>query len=284
MVRASSVVAGRELAVRLKRRRTDQGLDIQAVSRQLGVTRNYWSLVENERRTPTNDKLEQVIGVLGFSKSEGQELLGLRALAVSPGWWSEHVGAVGPELQQFYGLEYGAERIRSYESSIVNGVLQTRGYATEIIQAALTVRPTDVRGLVEVRMERQEQLLAGDVVEIIAVMNEAALLQQVGTAAVLRGQLLHLVDLIENRSETIRIRIKPFTSPYVSGGATIYLLDFASEHLPTIAWEESISLGALQDDPVAVNSLELNHEIALQSSLDQEASHDLISEYASKLA
>lgn len=64
----------------------------------------------------------------------------------------------------------------------------------------------------------------------------------------------------------------------------MYLLDFASKHVPTVAWEESTSLGALTDDPDTVNALELNHETALRNTLDVRASHDPISEYAAKLA
>lgn len=283
VVRASPAVASRELALRLKRRRLEQKRDIQTVSRELGVTRNYWSLVENERRTPTEVMLRQALDVLHVDEAQHQDLLSLRGLSQERGWWSDHSAVLPPELRQFFGLEFGSERIRSYESSVVNGLLQTEEYATEIVETGLDVRPSEVRKLVEIRMERQQRLLAADPVEIVAVMNEAALLQYVGSAGVLRRQLLQLVDVIDRRSDTIQVRVKPFTSPYFSGGATIYLLDFASEHMPTVGWEESTSVGALQDDPVAVNSLELNHEKALQDSLDQQASHDLISHYASKL-
>ena len=49
---SSPTVARRALALRLKERRRELGVNVKTITDQLGFTRNYWSAIENDRTRP----------------------------------------------------------------------------------------------------------------------------------------------------------------------------------------------------------------------------------------
>src|ERR1700742_4002493 len=110
----SPVVAGGELALRLRERREELNLDGKTIGDQLGFTRNYWSAVENERKLLTDENLDKVIGLFGFTHAEGRELHDLSAAARERHWAADYAGLLDSQLQRLYGIEDGADSVRTY--------------------------------------------------------------------------------------------------------------------------------------------------------------------------
>jgi hypothetical protein len=139
--------------------------------------------------------------------------------------------------------------------------------------------------LLETRLLRQERLQGDDPLRLTAIMSEAALLQQIGGPGVLQRQLLHLAKKIEESPENIEVRVLPFaTTPGgVIGSSTMYLLDFASPHLPTIAWREAMTSMGIAEDTATVRVLNVSYVQALESCLTREDSLDLIRRTADSL-
>ncbi|MFF4764433.1 DUF5753 domain-containing protein [Streptomyces sp. NPDC001292] len=125
-----------------------------------------------------------------------------------PPLWRRHAALLGPmKFEPYLQLERKAARLRNHQQRLVPGLLQTRGYAQRTIE---TMRPElsapDVRGLVDVRMDRQRQVLGGGVLhEFQALLDEEVLRRQVGDEAVRRDQLQHLLDLTEQGEVAIRV-------------------------------------------------------------------------------
>ncbi|WP_019932037.1 DUF5753 domain-containing protein [Nocardia sp. BMG111209] len=281
MAPLSPTVARWELVLRLRELRERRGFDSATFARRAGFTPANWSHVEKGRRVLTANSIGPVLDLLDVSAAERAELLTLLATGRERGWWAGAAALIGPELQRYYGLEYGAATIRSYDSLVLPGLLQTEDYARALIRADVTIRPVQVEQLVEVRMRRQRRLRGADRAELIALVGEASLLQQVGGPKVLRGQLEYLAGLIDEL-DTVEVRVLPFRGETgaVLGGSGFHLLDFASPTLPTFGWSEGSLIGGAVENTDRLGDLGFAYRRALEGSLGRADSLALIRRYA----
>ncbi|WP_084532383.1 helix-turn-helix domain-containing protein, partial [Nocardia miyunensis] len=223
MAPLSPVVARWELMLRLRERRKDLGVTPATIAKRLHISSGYWAHIEGERNLLSEAKLKQLLPLLEFDQAETQELLDLRLAAKERGWWAQYSGLMGTELMRLYGLEHGAVSIRTFESVVIPGLLQCKSYARALIASSMAnVRAAEVDQRVAVRLRRQQRLNGDHPLHLTAVIGQTALVQQTGGPAVLREQLNHLIDAIEQHADTIDLRVIPFDSPEgnVLGGAT----------------------------------------------------------------
>ncbi|WP_216892000.1 Scr1 family TA system antitoxin-like transcriptional regulator [Nocardia alni] len=281
MAPVSPTVARWELVLRLRELREQRGFDSATFARRVGFTPANWSHVEKGRRVLTVNTIGPVLELLDVSEEEHEELLALLQTSKERGWWAKNSALTGPELQRYYGMEYGADSIRSYDSLVIPGLLQTQDYARALISADVMIRPVQVEQLVAVRMRRQQRLRGPERADLTAVVGEATLLQQIGGPKVLRGQLEYLADLLEEL-DTIEMRVIPFdaSAGAILGGASFHLLDFAGQTLPTFGWVESAVFGGAVDNPDQVRDLAFAYVRALDQSLSRTDSLALIRKYS----
>ncbi|WP_067463758.1 helix-turn-helix domain-containing protein [Nocardia amamiensis] len=259
MAPLSPTVARWELMLRIKRRRTEFDVTGAVIAKELGFTLSYWSKVEKDRIL-AEDKLRKLMNLLEFDADEREEMLRLREIAKRRGWWSEYAGLLSDELARLYGLEYGAQRIHTYDSVLIPGLLQTRDYARALYTNDLArVRRVEIDRLVDVRMRRQERLTGPDPLRLVAVIGEAALTHRTGGAEILGAQLRHLASLIQRHQENVDIRVIPFNAPggVVLGGATFHVIGFESPLLPDIGWSETLVQFGLIEDAERVGHLSI---------------------------
>jgi transcriptional regulator with XRE-family HTH domain len=278
----SAAVAGWELALRLRERRMELGIDVKTITDRLGFTRNYWSAVENERKVLSAEKLGQVMDLLEFEGDEQAELAKIREIARSRGWWAAYSALYNNELLRYIGLEYGAQSIRTYENLLIPGLLQTPEYARALMEADIGVRAAEIEMRIAFRLRRQERLVGVDPLRLVAVLSEAALLQQMGGVDVQRAQLRHMADMVEAHPDTIELRILPFATPGCSviGAATFHLVDFATPRLPTLVWVEMPTGISVLSDELQARELDLRHKDAYQRGLSREDSLEMVRRYA----
>ncbi|MGV9415248.1 Scr1 family TA system antitoxin-like transcriptional regulator [Nocardia sp. NPDC003693] len=281
MAPVSPTVARWELVLRLRELREQRGFDSATFAKRTGFTPANWSHVEKGRRVLTASTIEPVLALLEVEGEERGELLALLAQSKERGWWAKSSALIGPELQRYYGMEFGADSIRSYDSLVIPGLLQTEEYTRALISADVMIRPVQVEQLVAVRMRRQERLRDAAPLELTAVVGEATLLQQIGGSKVLRGQLEHLAHLLDEL-DSLTVRVIPFTAPGggILGGSSFHLLDFASESLPTFGWAESAVFGGAVDDSDQIRDLGFAFVRALDQSLSRAESLELIKTYS----
>lgn len=109
-------------------------------------------------------------------------------------------------FEGYLKLESHASVLRNYEPLLVQGLLQTPEYARRVIESMRTeLKPVEVRGLVDVRMDRQRKIAEGALQEFQALIEESALRRVVGDRQVMRDQLEHLLTASEQSKNTIRI-------------------------------------------------------------------------------
>ncbi|MEU0791538.1 helix-turn-helix transcriptional regulator [Amycolatopsis sp. NPDC005961] len=262
---SSPVVASWELALRLKRQRERLSIEVKTITEALGFTRNYWSAVENERKMLSPEALARVLDLFEFDDEEKAELLALRTAAKERGWWSSYSALFDADVQRLFGLEQGARAVRDYESLLIPGLLQTADYIRAIMTPAVTLPRVEVDQRVEARQRRQARIAdATDPFILTAIISEAALRQQIGGRAVLRQQLVHLTELIENHPQKLDVRVIPFTTTACGlfGAATVHLIEFGNPRLPTLAWQETVTAWGIIDDPLQIRNIATTYEDA----------------------
>jgi transcriptional regulator with XRE-family HTH domain len=282
----SPIVAGWELALRLRERRDEMGVEVKTIVEVCRFSRNYWSAVENERRILSEENLIKVLELFECDEEEREELLALRAVAKERGWWNRYSAILDDNLQRLLGLEDGAHSIHGYESLLIPGLLQTPEYARALMTPDVNIRRVEVDQLVEVRMRRQQRLVGDNPIRLTELISEAALRQEVGGSGVLRRQLEHLAKLVQENPDSIDVRVIPFTAPSCGlfGAATVHMIGFANPRLRTVIWQETVTSWGIRDDRSRIRDIEGAYGDAMRRALNKKESLVLINQRIEELA
>ncbi len=100
------------------------------------------------------------------------------------GWWAEYDDVLPSGFSNYVGLEAEATGLRSYDATLIHGLLQTEDYATAVLRE-LCPKDTDeqVRKMVDLRMQRQRILENDPPIEFWLILDEGAIRRRVGGAA-----------------------------------------------------------------------------------------------------
>ncbi|WP_405160788.1 helix-turn-helix domain-containing protein [Nocardia sp. NBC_01499] len=282
----SPTVARWELAIRLRQQLELLGIKVPALCKVVGFTPAYWSHVMTGRSVFTEEKLEQLLDHLEFSDADRSELRDLRAAAKEPGRWAPYSALFGDELMRLYGLEHGAHSLRVHEAVLVPAMLQAPDYMRALMRSPYGVRSTvEADQYIEARLMRQERLTGPQPLHLTAMLTEAVLLQSPWGPQVQLAQLRHIQSLIEQFSETIDVRVIPLSEPEcIALSGNVYLIDFESSRLPTVAWYENALFGQVVEDPVQVRNLSFVYNNVLAAVPSREESLAFIDRTVRELA
>ncbi|WP_378733306.1 helix-turn-helix domain-containing protein [Nocardia brasiliensis] len=286
MIPNSPTVARWEMAIRLRQRLDLLGIKVPVLCKAVGFTPAYWSHVMTGRSVFTEEKLEQLLDQLEFPDGERSELRQLRAAAKEPGKWARYSALFGDELLRLYGLEHGAHSLRVHEAVLVPAMLQAPDYMRALMESPYGVRSTvEADQYIEARLLRQERLTGPEPLYLTAVLTEPVLLQSPWGPQVQLAQLRHIQTLIEEFSTTIDVRVVPLSSPEcVALSGNVYLIDFESSRLPTVAWYENALFGQVVEDPVQVRNLSFVYNNVLAAVPSREESLAFIDRTAREIA
>ena len=286
MAPRSPTVARLEFSLRVRERRRELNISAQEVSKHLDFSRVYYSSVENSKVVLSPHKLAPLLDLLQFDSTESAELANLLEASRERGWWSSYTDYIDPAFAEFLGLEHGASRIRVYEARVVTGMLQTREYATAVVDASPDISKANLSKFVDIRMERQQRLTGPDPVKLEVILSETALVQQYGEPGVLARQLESLLDTVWAAGSSVELRIQPFsmTPRGLGNSSTVVLLDFESSQLPTLAWDEGSAQLAINSEREAVAKLSLHYDEVASSSLNLDTSRQLVEQRLDQMA
>lgn len=279
MAPCSPTVAAWELGIRLRDAREEVGMTGIVAARELGISQNFLSEVEHGKRRLTADKLAEATSLYEVPVRELRELEGLRDQTDERGWWVSYTGLFAPEQLRYLGLEWGAESIRSHESLLIPGLLQTEAYAHAIVTSdSPNTRTSEAEQRVQTRLVRQRRLTDEDPLRFTAAISEGSLKQQVGGRRVLADQLRHLIAMLEEHPSTLDLHVVPFSAGAhgTLGQATFHILDFASPRLPKIAWQESLTSFGVINSRLLVRQYDASYEEALRKTVARKETIDII--------
>jgi hypothetical protein len=126
-------------------------------------------------------------------------------------WWHAYRGELPSAYRDFISLEAQASAMRTLETTVVPGLLQTPEYARAVTGAAVEgLSEERLDALVEVRLARQDVLHRRRPLTLSAVLDEAVLRREVGGPAVMSRQLRKLTEAAE--MPHVRLHVLPFSA------------------------------------------------------------------------
>ncbi len=238
--RRSPTIRRRRLGAELRRYREQAGLTIDVVADRLACSKSKVSRIETGHTTATPRDVQELMNVYGADGAACGELVQIAREARQKGWWHPYTTLL---TGAYVGMEAAAKRIRAYEGMVVPGLLQTEHYAKAML---FTSRPDidedEAERRIRVRMQRQSLLIQDDPIDLWVVLDEAVLSRPVGGDAVMRGQLVQLLEAADMPNVTLQVL--PFAAGAHAGmDGTFAILDFPDPQDPDVVFAENATGG-----------------------------------------
>ncbi|MDQ3576387.1 MAG: helix-turn-helix domain-containing protein [Actinomycetota bacterium] len=280
----SAVVAAWELGLRLRERRDHLALSVGGAAKTVRMQQPNLSAVEAGKKKITAANLTALAKRYEFDADERAELQELRISADQRDWYHRYTWLFGDEFIRYLGLEFGAASVSVYQGSLVHGLLQTEDYAKAVIRGGSPyIRLTEVEPRCEVRLIRQQRLLGDQPLQITALLSEAVLRQEVGGRDVMRQQLEHLLNVMDEHKH-VDIRIMPFgAGAHPALGGPFDVLSFDAPRLPSAVWQETLTTLTILERHQQVREYSVALAEAMQSALSTDESRDFIEEVAKEM-
>ncbi|MFJ4821582.1 MULTISPECIES: helix-turn-helix transcriptional regulator [Streptomyces] len=271
-------VRRRKLGAELRALRTSAALTSGEAARLVGWHQSKVSRIETGTSGVKPADVRLLLDAYDVADSQLRDLLMALAGSDDSGgrhhWWHAYRGVLPPTYRDFISLESQAGAMRTLETTVVPGLLQTPEYARAVTRAAVEGLPEDrLDTLVEVRLARQDVLRADPPLRLSAVLDEAVLRREVGGPGVMARQLERLVEAA--RLPQVRLQVLPFaagahigvTGPFVifSFSSTSDLDVVVLDHLTSSLYLERKE--DLQAYTEAFNALQI-HALSPEDSLD----------------
>ena len=237
------------LGTQLRRLRESRGISAQEAARAIRASESKISRIELGRNAVREVDIADLLSLYDITGDERTQLLTVASQANQQGWWHRYQDVLPVWFQSYLGLEESASYIRSFDTQFVPGLLQTSEYAAAVLQLGpFTVEQAD--RMVYLRTERQRRFAVGGL-RLSAVIDEVALRRPVGSRAVLRGQLEHLLELCGRPGLTIQLSPCLTGASYAAPGS-FSILTFATDDLPDIVYVEQLTSAIYLDKSVDV--------------------------------
>lgn len=160
-------------------------------------------------------------------------------------WWHGHRDVVPAWFETYLSLEPAASLIHVYDNAGVPSLLQTEAYARAALRLEPLALPEEmITRMIELRMLRQQIIRQPrnvlDAPRLWAILDEGAIRYQLGDAAVMRGQLAHLIDISAQPNVTIQV-IPAAPGIRATLSYPLTLLRFRIHEVPDVAYFEPLT-------------------------------------------
>ncbi|WP_058046345.1 helix-turn-helix domain-containing protein [Streptomyces roseifaciens] len=231
----------------LRHRREAAGMTLEKLAEVVRYSRSHLARIETAEHVPPPDlpaRLDEVFGT-------GEHFARLYAIA-------RH--EVHPDkYRRFMELQAQARVIDEYAAHVVPGLVQTEGYARALFRVSNPkASPDAIEEMVAARLSRQVLLTAEAPPDLSIILDEAVIRRPVGGPAVMRAQLVSLVELVDTATTTVQVL--PFEHgehALMSGALTLMTLDDDTN----VAYVESIATGSLIEDPETVSARRRSYDL-----------------------
>ncbi|WP_285627572.1 helix-turn-helix domain-containing protein [Actinoallomurus iriomotensis] len=182
--------------------------------------------------------------------------------AHNPNWMRQHAES-----------ESRAAEIKSFETCLVPGLLQTPEYTRELFRTTLGI--DDVERHVEERMRRQDILDRADPPTLWFLLDESVIDRSTSDPEVMRKQLARLLE--ESHRPNISIRVRPRAAGLHAGLGGSFKIFF--HELGDVAYSEAQFGGRLVVSASEVRGLVVQYERIGAHALPENQSRELIKRY-----
>ncbi|WP_406298125.1 helix-turn-helix domain-containing protein [Embleya sp. NBC_00888] len=203
--RPEPTVASVQLGRRMRKYRDEAGVSAKAAAEAIDGSTPKISRYETGRQWPLKRiEIAELLRLYERGPHEVEDTLALMEKAKLPDWWQDEAGVVPQGLGQLFAVETAADELRTVSNGMLFGMLQIEEYAREIISVHTTDQSL-VEGRVRLRLRRQELLRRESPPSLLALIDESALRRVIGSHAIMRDQISHLIDLAVLPNITIRV-------------------------------------------------------------------------------
>ena len=272
--KTNPTVRRRRLGAELRRLRMASGLKSTEVAERLMVSQPKISHLENGNRTISPRDVRDLCAI--YAVTDQQVIDSLMEMARESGrrgWWHRY-GDLSDSV--YIGLETDAAAIRTYEPTVIPGLLQTPAYAQAVIGETIPL-PTAEQAATRLKVHLRRQHRIYDPacpLRLRAVVDEAALRRVVGSPETMREQLEHLNAF--DGEPHITVQVLPYTvgaHPSLSGQFSI--LAFADSP-DAVVYVERFTSGLYLEKPSDVRHYSVMHDHLQARALDPADSRDFI--------
>ncbi|MBO4205650.1 DUF5753 domain-containing protein [Micromonospora echinofusca] len=284
-----STVPRRQLGRLLRRYRTEAGITLDAAEELEYSRQKVWRIECGMGPVRVLDA-KAMCDLYDVPPKMAEAMRGLAAETKSRGWWHAYGDAVPSWFELYVGLESAAAYLREYAESLIPGLLQTREYAHGLFRSGSPVSVEDRERTVQVRLHRQTMLTRRlpKAPKLEVVLSEFVLRRPVGGAAVMTGQLAHLLTVAELPNVSLRV-VPVAAGPHLGAIAgSFVILEFPSPRgrtagEPPVVYSESLTGAIYLDKPEELAAYRRTWTDLEDLALDEGESTDMIKRIAGEM-
>ncbi|MFE2373761.1 helix-turn-helix domain-containing protein [Streptomyces sp. NPDC059398] len=262
LVTSRSQEPRQRFAEELRKLRAERGLSLRQVGERLGWD---YSLFGKMEKGETLGGPEVIQALDHFFGTQGL-LLVLWELAMKDRTQFRE------RYRQYMALESDATSLWHFAVSVLPGLLQTPGYAREVL-AAGGLREPELTQQVEARMGRRELLEGADAPPFRTILSEAVLRTPLRDLGQWRKQLEYLLEMSER--DDVTVQVLPFrVGPYGLDSTDVWFLRLPGGR--TVAYTENAYRGELIEDDGPVERLQRAYDAVRDLALSPTESRKFI--------
>lgn len=282
----SATVRRWQLTESLRQLREQAGLTMVEAAERLRQQPGKWSRsklqrIETREQGVKIREVEQLLDLYQVDATVRASLLDLAATAHERGYWLAIRKDLPEDMHSLLDVEAALTAQRQFETMLIPGLLQTADFARALMSGVSPELTGDIiERRVMARMARQQVLTKANPLRLHAIIEEAILERQVGTPAIMRGQLRRLIDEAQSEHITIQVLLKSAgASPALEGPFSILSLP---DPIPDFGYAEGPGGMVYIEDRDAVREYTLRFGILTQRALSPKRSVALINEAAER--
>ncbi|WP_406071424.1 helix-turn-helix transcriptional regulator [Streptomyces sp. NBC_01020] len=174
--------------------------------------------------------------------------------------------------RQYMSLESDATSLWHFGVSVLPGLLQTPGYAREVL-AAGGIKEPELTQQVEARMGRRDRLEGTEAPPFRTILSEAVLRTPLHDPGAWRGQLEYLAEMAER--DNVTVQVLPFRAgPYGLDSTDVWFLRLPGGR--TVAYTENAYRGELIETDGPVERLQRAYDAVRDLALSPAESRKFI--------
>ena len=265
-------------------------MGVEPAARELEWSRARMYRIEAGQTSVRTHDVLAMCRLYGVSTDLTDVLVGLARESKSEGWWQAYGDVVPHWFELYVGMEAAATRLRSYDSHLIPGLLQTPEYAEAVFRTKPGVTDQEISQKVALRLERQRILTRRRprAPQLEAIVDEAVLRRPIPDRAAMVRQLAYLVNVSQKPSISVRVLPSGAGPHLVSLAGAFHILEFprlgTRPPEPTTIYSENITGALYLDKPQEIAEYERVWRGLDELALDRDGSDDLIGTIIKEIA
>jgi transcriptional regulator with XRE-family HTH domain len=271
----------RQLRRELLRLREAAGLSMEDIAVRLDWSKAKISRIETGKNRVAPSDVRLLLEEYGVADERGRHaLMELAREARKKGWWHNYPDVIA---SPYVGFEAEASAIRTYQTQLVPGLLQTEDYVRALLRA---VRPSVPAGEIDrrvaARMDRQKLLDRKDAPHLWAILDETILRRPIGGADVMRGQLARLSEVASRPNVTLQV-LAFGAGSHAAMSVPFAILDFDGPTSVSAVYLEHLTGELFLDDEPDIARYTLAFDYLRAKAIDPEGVHEMIARATGRL-